>query len=61
MEFQDIRSWCLCLGCDKELVTKHELLEEPLGHIVLGELVIHWSKNRGALFVRFLERRVEVV
>lgn len=61
MEFQDICSRCLCLGCDKEFVTKHELLKEPLGHIVLGELVIHWSKNRGALFVRFLERRVEVV
>ena len=61
MELELIGSRCLCLGRDQELVSKHKLLEESLGHVVLRELVEHGSKNRGALLVRDFESRVEVV
>ena len=61
MEFELIGSRCLCLRRDQELVSKHELLEESLGHVVLRELVEHGSEHRGALLVRDFESRVEVV
>ena len=61
MELELIGSRCLCFWRDQELVSKHELLEEPLGHFVLRELVEHGSKHRGALLVRDFESRVEVV
>ena len=61
MELELIGSRCLCLGRDQELVSKHELLEESLGHFVLRELVEHGSKHRGTLLVRDFESRVEVV
>ena len=61
MELELIGSRCLCLWRDQEIVSKHELLEESLGHVILRELVEHGSKNRGALLVRDFESRVEVV
>ena len=61
MELELIGSRCLCLWRDQEIVSKHELLEESLGHAILRKLVEHGSKNRGALLVRDFKSRVEVV
>jgi hypothetical protein len=61
MELELIGSRCLCLWRDQKIVSKHKLLEESLGHVILRELVEHGSKNWGALLVRNFESRVEVV
>lgn len=61
MEFVLSGIWCLCLGCDQELVAKHELLEQSLSHVVLRELVEHRSKYRGAFLVRNFKSSIKVV